>query len=324
MSRFRAKADDDTLLDGVAGVLEPMGPEARAALSQRAFDAAAASAGLPSAAQICRRLRLAWPDAKEVAMVDSRQRMRALAARRREPAAPVSRDEACRAVALMAGRAGTASLRPDQYQAQWQEMERRRRAAWRHGARAALLPSLNQLAAYDWDELLAGAGLGQRERDGTRAPTPADAIEAFIEAFGLTPSRHQATRWAAASGAALGRWTGGMAGQLAIVRQHREERGLPMPPRAQRDSEISPAAGVPAAPFAAPKRRKRWTMEEVIAGVALALDKLEPGERLSQASLRRVAKGDPRIPSASAVTRIASEQGLSLDEVRRLAAAVGR
>lgn len=318
---FKAGEDEDTLLDGVAAVLRSIAPDDPESVSQRTFNARR-PAETPNAQTCCRRADVGWPALKRAAIVTGRERSGRLSGvRRHRPQDPPTVEAAATALRVVAVRRGQRSLRPSEYEETWREIEAERSRAHRHG-RGTPLPRVDQLPlAAEWDVLLATAGLEPRGTSEVR-PTASERelIIAFIDAFDAKPTVTQLQDWTKFHDVRHRRRARPFSQELDAILVERRARGLPDPPRAPAALDLSTAA--PPADMPRGRDTKRWTWEEILAGVRIALDRLESGERLTQRRLLALSKTYTGIPSPAAVERAARPRGMTLDDVRREAAAL--
>ncbi len=165
-----------------------------------------------------------------------------------------------------------------------------------------------------WEQALQAADLKPRPREGgITGATPDQLLPAFLDCFGCVPRRDTLMDWAHKSGIAFSR-NSPLNTALADAKARYSEDGREWPSRCPDDLNVDPAKGAPAA--TGPTRRKNaWSEEELVRGVALAIDELQPGERLTQRVLLRISTGRPDIPAPGRIHRAE----LKLDDVIRRA-----
>jgi hypothetical protein len=321
---FRASLGPDELLAGVGEVLRAVAPDEPELVSQSAFDAERGRvAGMPTATTAARRLGLSWEKLREVALAPDRQRSRLLGLARRREEAPPDDQTIRTALQTAAAALGQRTLRPHEYAGSHKQLEEREARAWKHGTGSVPLPTTNQiLTACKSEQALRLADLDPLPAStSTKGEDPERAARAFVEAFGVLPAnRPQLELWFKHSEVALARFRRKWSEIRAEILAEREAAGLPPLAIAPRGLEADPERGAPRAPGTAVRRRKRWTDDEVIEGVALALDELKPGERLTERQLGDLSRGRPDIPTWGRV----SDTGLGLEEVKRRAEALRR
>lgn len=251
---------------------------------------------------------------------------------RRDTRAAISADEAAAALALIAGKRGARSLRPEDYEQTRRELADREGAAWLHGGNLERsVPTVDQIhrafrlhdPVWSWDDGLRAAGLQARAATGGRAGLGwPELIDRFMDEMGFVPSWRQAAAYAAAKNVGVQRNEGRWMDHLAQARARRRERGAPVPRRRVVGSlDLSGVSAAASAEEASRRRKRVWTAEECVAGLVRALE-LAGGRPLSQKLLRQLAAAHLGvIPTYSIIQREAKREGWpSFPEMRAEAA----
>lgn len=324
----RQTLSDAELLALVRVVATHVSDEQPTTVSKRAFDdgrAPARALRCPTASNLCRHFASSWPALLELAF-RGESVVRTSASRRRAKSAHegegVSRETAITALAIIAARLGRRTLRPDDYQAAREELLAKARRAHRE-ALERRLPTVGQVSWFGpWDDLLELAGLEHRANDTNqiRSVPVEDAVERFLIAQGYLPGRKEMQRFARECGFSLQKATSQEYADVhERLRQRRAEHGLWTPagqPRRHMKPPWTAMTDDEQAELPAPAPNNYWTLERVTDGLRHALTKLTPGQDLTQARLRNLAKTDRAIPAASTVTDVAKAHGTTFSALR--------
>jgi len=189
-----SRYSDHELPGVVADVCRDLDPRHPRSVSQARFDAARADAGhpqAPSAKQISARLRLPWPEVKQLALDPTRSVDRTVGTRVGKEDESWVTDEVCIfALLTVASRivVGTA-LTPDSYTVEAERMLTADRRRYLHGGRL-VMPTVGQIERRlgRWPEALTRAGLKPPEARHPAGVPWADAIELCLEATGCLAS----------------------------------------------------------------------------------------------------------------------------------------
>jgi len=310
-SRFRTRYGNHELYDVVRDAVQRLRPREPELVTQREFDAARPSLGIPdcpSARQICTRLRTGWPALLELVCDPTRSPTRAQeAAEREEPAWHLDNRWIHYALNKVARERGADSLSDIEYQWTRDLLISRDAHRWKHGGLAIeTLPSRSQISVFcgSWAKACQLAGLAPPERGGltTGLPLP-KAIDQFIEATGYLCSYNQLDEFAAEFDFALalkkkgGKWST----ELAAAAKLRAERGSSMPseywPKSQPLEYVNPPAEIPGA---APRnRRDYWTKPLVLAAFRGYLAAKPPTVRPTTADYKSRRALHPHWPALS-------------------------
>lgn len=240
-SSFTSAYTDRALLAAVATVARAAaGPDART-VSRARFDAARAGAGhpaLPAAAQIVRRLGVAFSEVLDRALADTDQTMW-LASRHAKAPRPAAVTETAHSLRVVAAHLRAETLTPGQYRRVRAELLTVDDARHRHGGRLLLATEaqIRAAAGGDWQQALTDAGLTRGPTSTGRRPTRRavavdEALERCLDYHGALPSGQALERFAAAHGFALKRRDAPWAQLVARVRERRAAAGRWTPPAA--------------------------------------------------------------------------------------------
>jgi hypothetical protein len=294
-------------------------PENPSAITQTIFNRARlrSQPDCPEAAYIARRLQCSWSEVLRIAFSYEGNTFKLLA--QRKGITEADRATCVEALRLVAERLQLPTLRPDDYEKEREAIIGKRRGTHR----ASLLKRLPKAAMIDyhgWDELLLEAGLSSRSRRKNRQGMPIpDAVELFLQTQGRLPSLRDLIKFSKEHGFSVQEHKE-IKPHTQVLRERREKQGLWTPSRVPKPSQRPPwqitkasASTAQAFPLA---RRNYWTLELVREGLQLALKELEPGERLTLPVLRRLAKGNRDIPTASVVGQVAKKHGTTITALR--------
>ena len=290
--RFTARHDLRSLLGVVAAAAGEANPDAPARTTQRAYDAARAGAGHPSApcaAQTAVRLGLGWRDVLDVALARSQNfQGKSIGRRARVEHAPwIGADDVRVSLRLVADACGQSTLSRSDYAAERERMRDEAARARRHYVEPPLLTDAEiRRVTGCWNEALAIAGLEARPRGNDRGLPFVDAIELCLEAHGALPDRDDFRAFAKANRIRIEhqgdrRWSD----LVASLRRRREREGKWTPPapleRALRPDFTEPVALEVSAPEPLPTRAP-WTREECLEALAELLRELGESTYLTQ------------------------------------------
>jgi hypothetical protein len=304
------------LLEIVRAVSLYVDPDQPATVSGRRWDAGRSSAGhadAPRAFSIAKRLGVSWPALLRVAHLEPDLAWRRLANLQADKGRKgVTLDGVFIALRQAALRLGAPSVDRTDYKAAREGLVAASRRTRRGRAVERAVPELTQIEevlrrnGLSWEQALEQAGLAPPESKRRRGVEFEQLARAFIDQFGRLPRNYvQLRRWAEATGTSFPAPRKGQAEQarlaIAAVLDGRWRAGLPDLPIASADltfENTGPRLGTPA-------RIKQWDRERLIAGMALAVELLGPGQQLDQRSLKRIAadRRDLPIPSYSTVNR---------------------
>lgn len=322
----------DHLLTAIPRICREANPDDPAGVSQRQFDKARSRLGIgcPRAARLANRFNTSWKDL--IANINH-GRGTLQAARRSEQGSqdqvPFDRETAVAAVRSAADALGKDTLLPHEYAEYRAELLDRARGLKRQRLEARW-PVVAVIDAVGWEEVLTEAGLARTSATPVIGVDNPDAIGLFLECRGFAPPLRVAIEFLRAHGASARKRMMRTEEALEVLRERRTKEGKWTPPRALRENErpeipeeclkLESKLLAPHQP-ARKVRPRGWWMNEnrIIEGLKLAINKLEPGESLTQMNPRRVAKGDSRIPSPNSVTEFAKRTGTNLPELRERA-----
>jgi hypothetical protein len=305
-------------------------PDAPKTVSQRTFNAVrgrVVEEGCPEAAYLVKRLRGPWREVLALAFADEKNSLLSLA--NRGEANYADKATCVAALQLVARRLEINTLRPAQYEHAREELLRERRGRHRQEL-LERLPSAGVVDAKGWDELLAFAGLRPRTLDVRYTGIATSrAVERFLEAQGRLPSLRELRRFARERGLSLqdDKRIGPHTEELRI-RRTKEGRWtpsrVPIPSKRPPWQEIERGSKEMLDRNNPRIRRKHWTLERIQAGLQIAVSELQPGETLTLTTLRRLAKANRDIPTASVVGRAAKNHGTTITALRAEALAAIR
>jgi hypothetical protein len=340
LSPFTARHTPLELLDVVRVVAEHANPGAPTGVSGRVWNAHRGPAGRPDAplaSSVAKRLELPWAQVLAVAAAPPEERLRRLR--------QLQSDQGRKGLSLVGVRVALrqAAVRLEQSTLTRADYQRGREmiVAASHRTRHAAIaqramPELSQIDSLlrryrlTWEQALEQAGLQAAERVVERGMALEDAVQGFVEDTGHLPrTRRHLWDWAAQRGIALARIPQAKVRIKAAVDEIARQRardGLPaLTPLVAADVQLAGRAGERQGP---PARRYRWTRATLIAGLALAMAQLEPGQELDQRTLKRIAaaRSDLPIPSYSVVNRHLRKHhpGETWEQWRREAEAIAR
>lgn len=321
--RFRSRYDERTLLDVVAQLAEAVCPATPAALTQRDYDAARATAGYadaPSGKQIAARLGMPWRELVELAThptIDKdRELGRHLGRDDEEWLGPAAVKAALRTVAL---RLGLKTLGVADYCVERERILEEARRAVRHEGEP-LLPTESQILriAGSWDEALRIAGLERRQRDDHKGVSVVEALEWALESMGALPTRRELFAFAEANGFSVAWKKTAWPAALAELRRRRAEWGkwTPLePPPLEARPDYTIKVPLPVVFAAHRRRRRRWSRAECLEALTRLLGELG-SERLTQRVFQQKSRLDPDVPPLTAIQRHGSF-GEMLTEARK-------
>ena len=315
MATFTAKATADDLLAAVRDVSSAVNPDDPRAVSQREFDAARADAGwadAPLARTICRRLDVGWEyllravhhptgDVGQLVAVGAANHGRV----------GLSLDDVLAAMRQAAIRLGQRTLSTLDYDRAHREMSAARNRRRNHRNLASDgLPERYQIVAVlskhemTWTDGLTAAGLEPLEApDPRRAPPVIEVLKVFAEAQRAIPvSMTQLERWARREGIAVPRRVTRARLDEAIGALKDERRAAGEPELPVSRSGLDHLASIKRE--GPPLLHKKWTEEEIVEGLVVALSLLGPRERLTQSKLRELADEHAEIPGYSVIFRL--------------------
>jgi hypothetical protein len=309
------------VLSGVRKVAALANPDAPAAASQRAFDAATQRlrtsnvdrGRLPAARQIAAELRLPWRDVLTLAHEPDERQAHAIGLRCREwmPRGWLTAERVQFALRLVAGRRGVVTLTMGAYDEERDALLAQDCRDWLHGRRLRL-PDAEaiRLASGDWDAALRLAGLEACARPPREIRqvilSRLDVMDRFYDHYGEQPTKRSLEAFARGNRIPMSDenkrpWSE----TVAEWRQRRRERGLPEPRAAARKG----GRGVKAPDYSADvgaarsderPHRGKWSDEKAcVAWVARYLASLPARERSTQDGYRRWARRHPGAPSSS-------------------------
>jgi hypothetical protein len=276
--RFVSAADLRTRYAQIADVLRATDAEHPERVSTRRFDEMRSSAGhqtLPRARDLADWLGLRWSDVKAVALDETRDQVKTLKSRRREPSRPWSDVEG----AVLALKRVAAALEQDHLSATSYDEYRRRSSS----ATRSVLPTSAQIVKLigSWSGALELAGLAQSRPTGAGLPV-VDAIGVFVRTQGRLPGRGELEAFAADE-----RWTFPL--QRLGARKWKEwlaafeswwvgDIGRWMPPPSKRSVAFLPLQprDIASLPQRAQGPRGYWNRARVIASVVAYLEE-NPG-----------------------------------------------
>lgn len=321
MPRFRTtQAGGDQTLRALAEALREVSPDEPALVSLRRFDGSDARRrlGLPTGRALRSRFGLPWPKLCAIAVTGGDQ-ARNLAANSRHREKPPSETEIRFALRSVAARLGKETVGQTEYEREHKKMEREQQESYLHGI-GCPLPTRNQILGQgEWEEMLKLADLKPAGLPGRLKGTPVEElIEQFVKAFGVSPTQKQLCEWAKASGVSVARATPTYAERTQMAERRLASQGISMPAR-DPDLKGADLARKVKAQGAGPPRRKRWSREEVLAGVALAMSKMPAGQALNQDRLLELSIEHQEIPAPAVVQRAMKKEALTFSEIKRLA-----
>lgn len=341
MAQTRRVLTRGELLAMVRDVALHASPDAPATVSKRVFNehrAAAGRDGCPDASNLCRRLKITWPELLDLALRDqhvARGSSNRTRAKNEHEGEGASRETALTALAIIATRLHVRTLTPDDYDQARREILNGSRGRHRDdlGMRLPTHGQISWIAA--WDEMLETAGLERRPaQQGPRAGMRlVDALELFLCAQGYLPKTKALKRFTAEHSFAMENMTAGsLATAYKQLRERRADSALWTPPRPLGSREQPPwmpadqVTVVEELGVELPRRGRRgyWTLDRVMDGLQRALMQLDPCEELRMPALRRLAKQDPTIPQPSVVQKIARQHGTTFSALRDEAVATAR
>lgn len=308
MPLFRSRYDLRQLPGLVAAVARVADPGRPAQVSQRAWDAARASAGFadaPTAKQVSARLRLPWRGCLAIALASDLDLDQSLGRRFGEPDDPTLGVEAIRAaLRTVALRLKKRTLSIADYTSERREMLSAVRRALLHPGELTL-PTEGQIrrVAGSWEQALILAGLEPRPTPaGSKGLSIVEALDLHLEAHGFLPSTRQLERFARAQGFALAKRRRCYADYFSELATARAEWGkwtpAAVPTRGGLPEPDYEADGMlPAAEPRPGRRRKRWTRPECVTALQLFLDELPPGARPTQRRYQEAARKRAEFPS---------------------------
>lgn len=328
----------DQLLTVIHQICREANPEDPTAVTQREFDRARSRLGVdcPRAPRLTIRFKSSWRD---LLLKVNRERPDTFrAARRSEQGSkdliPFDRATAITAVQNAARALGQDTLRPHEY-VEYREQLLKQANGLNRQRLEVRWPVVAMIDALDWDKVLNEAGLTRPNTDPKGLDNP-DAIGLYLECRGCAPPLRVAIEFSRAQGVSARNRSMRTEEALEVLRERRAAQGKWTPPRALLEDE-RPEIPVECLELEQQKlagyqparkiRPKGWWMNEdrILEGLRIAITKLEPGESLTQVNLRRVARGDNRIPSPNTVTQFAKRNGTNLPELReRLRASLPR
>lgn len=333
--RFLASKRPDELLPAIKQVCDSIdGAEDYSEITTTDFDRAAAKltdVEIPQAKSICQRLGVSWYVLLTAAHAEPKMGVRILgigASNRGRKGWRI--EDAHHALRRIAFSLGQDTLNPAEYAREREEMLRRagRSATTTAGGQFAL-PTVNQLAEimaqyrekndieiFGWDELLESAGLKPRGARESTSLTVDLAVAAFAEHFEALPNRNQLRRWANLRQLRLAsecKNTETLTAARHAFNAKRVADGLePLPDAETRrlDWDGVEQASEPTQKKALPKGF--WVKPTVLAGMALAMKRIDGSKTLSQRVLNEQATKDRLIPGYSTVERVLKRHNAQL------------
>jgi hypothetical protein len=299
---FQLRHTDIALLGIVRTVSRHARRDDPLACTQAQFDAHAWAAGyddVPQARSIAARLRMDWRRVLVVAHSPEEHWPRALSTADVDRSAHrISLEQALVALRHVSVYRASQELTRGAYATAREEIVAPGRRAYKHGGRGEhTLPTLNQIdsaldaAGVSWNEAL--------ERAGLRAPVwrkrglrPDEAVSAFAEATGYVPRHyHQMRQWAWKAGVLMGVFPSAEArAAIDALQNARAADGQRPLPEAPKDLVDSVQRTEQPIERRAPRRGALDTREAVVRALATATFALQPGERLGQKSVNRIAR----------------------------------
>lgn len=307
MARFESKHDDAVLLAVMKEVLCLADAERPDRVTQRAFDVARVAAGYeaqPRADRLAARFGLPWAELRarvlaepDPAFVLERSRVGRSQSRR-----IVTRAECVEAVRRVAARRQVDAMTAAEYEETRLVMNAETARRHRHGRHVLPLPSAGQIQVkFSFADVAAAAGVQVPRLPGRTMLARADAVMAFIEHYGFQP-RQSDLQW-------FGRHHG-----IQLVMAHKDPHRVAVAEARERFAAMGrwfPAvASVKARPeewehlgddspvlaaLAAQHSRKRtaheaYSPEEIRQAISTAYDAREPGQALTGARYRQLAR----------------------------------
>ena len=313
--RFAASHDLRTLADVVAAVARAAAPGRPERVTQRAYDAARASAGhpdAPRAAQTAVRFSLSWAEVLALALDPELKLDLAIGKRYGEEEKPwLGADDVRVALRIVANRLGKKTLTPGDYRAERTRLREQAALARRHRVEPPL-PTEGQLlrVASSWDKALEIAGLAPRPRD---QPTHAgmsviDALELALEAHGCLPSEAALQAFVKANGLPLARRTESFTETVELLRERRADWGkwTPAGPlayavRRRAGIDFGTLVGGLGLAVDESRRRRRWTRAECLAALQQWQAELPAATRPTQRAYQDSSRGRADLPALTSI-----------------------
>jgi len=318
------------LLDAVATAARQQRPDDPASLTQAQFDDNRAP-GIPQAKSIVRRIGVPWRRLVEIALQPSARHAHLLggllAAR---PATPASLDQIFVAMRQAAIRLGTDTLPRTSYDRARDLILAATARSHAPGADRDLMPTATQIEGIlatrqiTWAQGCTQAGLRPPDANASRvqAMNADQAVAWFAQTTGLVPaSFNQLDTATTNAGVARKRMRAAdVTAAIQRLQAARAAAGLdPLPAQPGKGPLEHIITETPGAPTArTPKRRpKMWKGPAIIEGLAIAINELRPGERLTQRVLGRIASQHSDVPAYSVVHRHATQTNTSFETLIR-------
>ncbi len=325
--RFETGYDTHRLTEVVRIVAREANPADPEAATPGAYEAARGPAGFPDApgARATRRAlgNLSWYQLLHLAFHDERSLEHNLGVADRRDGRPVSEQEAVAALRIIAARLKANSLRPHEYQAELDALEKQTGPTGLP-TEERIEAVLNTEDEMGWERGLRLAGLEPRAHTTPRRGVcREDAIEMFVEELSYVPNHPELKRYAKLKGFPLSRATQKHQESVEHARQKRLECGLPWPselPARGKRPELNVESVPPetAQPPRGGRDNEFWNPERCIEGLVRAYDIASKRRlRLTQKVQRRLAAEFPaEIPGPSRVDSNAKQYGATAAQWR--------
>ncbi|MTD42839.1 hypothetical protein GKE82_00590 [Conexibacter sp. W3-3-2] len=293
------------LLAVVAHVLRAAAPDAPETVTQRAYDAARASAGhsaSPRADKLVASFGVSWPRLRAIALTSANPGHSVAQAARQHRRRVLTLPEAISAVRRAASALDADELTAASYEDARRALDERGRRRHRHGRHLTPMPSADVIHhAHGFARVVQAAGL--RTPDTTYAPSlpRAEAVLVFLEAFGFLPRSNDLDWFGREYGIQLANKRAiSHADSIEQARAAATSQGRWFPvdvPRGRRptDWQTTPVDAARIEHLAAVYPRKRtagqaFTLDDLRAGIAAAFDLVEPGERVTVSRYKALAR----------------------------------
>jgi hypothetical protein len=319
MSRFAPARSPLELLDLVRTVAQAADPQAPQTVTQAAWNAARAGAGVPDAPLahgIVKRLGVSWAQLLRVAHAPAQDRLRQLG----QLASDRSRKGHTLPRIAIAVRRAAAVLdepginRTDYRRARQLILSATARTPERAVAERAQ-PSVEQIEtvlgqqAMSWEDLMIFSGLEPINETSRAGLSCLRAVELFAADRGGVPRHREALQaWGRATGQSVQKHQRpALDAAIDALQSKRRAAGLPELPVVLGDGPSATASATPSADTApavrVPRRRVDWDKPAILLGLAHAVSLLN-GRQLTQRTLKELAAAHPGvIPSWSPVDR---------------------
>lgn len=331
-----ARYSSDYLLSQIAKISSKASPNEPNSVTQRKFDDTREQLNIPCprAARLVTRFKRPWKELLLAANQPGAFQSLRRAEQGSRDQVPFDQETAIASVKSAANSLGLETLRPEQYAAFRRQLLEGSKGLNRQRLEARwTTPALIQ--AVGWENVLEAAGLQRTDVDPFKALDNPDAMGLYLECRGSVPPVRVAIEFLRSHGVSAMRRSMTTEEALEILRARRQrgpdgdskwtpsralhKRERPDVPDACRSLEKEKLALLKPARKVLPSG---WWKNEanVLEGLKNAIQKLDPGESLTQVSLRRLAKENRgQIPTPSNVTEFARRNGTNLAELRERA-----